>query len=74
MQLLFRQEECNWSGSNHVLERSGMQHTHGPGIGLPQCRQRVSDRAVIEPQAGHMVCDPYSATSMAEFNFLPRIL
>lgn len=35
---------------------------HAARSGFPQCRQCISDRAVIEPQAGHMVCDLYLAT------------
>ncbi len=48
--------------------------THGLRNGFPQCRQCVSDRAVIAPQAGHMVCEPYSSTSIAEFILVLRIL
>ena len=37
--------------------------------GLPQSKQFVFDRGVINPQDGHILCNPYPATCVLTLRF-----
>jgi hypothetical protein len=58
--------------SGNTLNKSAvhfLEVEYRPESGLPHSKQRAFNRGVINPQDGHILCNPYPATCVLTLRF-----